>query len=211
MGVVYLSESAHPILKSYLTAQGLDIIEIHKTDRVYEGVASHPDIYLCRICGRTVWAGEDIGYEYPENIRYNAVQIGRHFLHHTKYTSPSLHKIAEENGLNIIHVKQGYTKCNTVVVDDNSLITSDAGIAAAASANGLKALLIRPGYVKLPGYPYGFLGGASGKMGDTLLFNGDLSTHPDHIAIRRFIEERGLLVRDFGEYELEDIGSIIFE
>lgn len=211
MGIVYVSESANPILKNYLAERGFEIIEIHKTDRVYAGVASHPDIYLCRICGRTVWAGEDLGYQYPENIRYNAVQIGRHFLHNTKYTSPALLKIAEENGLNIIHVTQGYTKCNTVVLDDLSLITSDAGIAAAASANGLQALLIRPGYVNLPGFSYGFLGGASGKMAETLVFNGNLSAHPDHLAIRRFIEERGIRIQDFPCYELEDIGSIIFE
>lgn len=211
MGTVYLSELANPILRTYLVSQGFSVAVVKKTGRVYDGVDSHPDIYMCRICGQTVAAGEDLGFAYPENIKYNGVQIGRHFLHNTKYTALPLMEIALANGLNIIHVNQGYTKCNTVVVDDESLITSDAGIAGAASENGIHVLLIQPGHVKLPGFPYGFLGGASGKIGNKLVFNGDLQGHPNDVAIRRFIEKRGLEIKDFPEYGLEDIGSIIFE
>ena len=199
------------MLKRYLAEKGFDILEIRKTGRVYDGVASHPDIYLCRICGQTVEAGNDLGFEYPENIKYNGVQIGRHFLHNTKHTAPSLMKIVRDCGLNIVHVNQGYTKCNTLAVDESSLITSDTGIARVAEENGLQVLLIRQGHVKLPGFAYGFLGGASGNTGSTVIFNGALAAHPDHIAIRRFINERGLDIRDFPEYELEDIGSILFE
>ena len=208
---VYLSEQANSILKRYLSEQGFDIFEVRKTGRVYDGIASHPDIYFCRISGQTVEAGEDLGFEYPENIKYNGVQIGRHFLHNTKHTAPSLLRTVRNSGLNIIHVNQGYTKCNTVSVDESSLITSDAGIARAAEENGLQVLLIRQGHVRLTGFPYGFLGGASRNSGSMVIFNGDLSAHPEHIAIRRFINERGLGIKDFPEYELEDIGSIIFE
>ncbi len=63
--------------------------------------------------------------------------------------------------------------------------------------------------MELPGYDTGFIGGTSGRVGDEIIFNGDLSAHPDCQAIRQFIEERGLKVRYFSGYPLRDIGSII--
>lgn len=50
----------------------------------------------------------------------------------------------------------------------------------------------RESQVILEGQPYGFLGGASGKVGNTIIFNGDITRHSDYEAIREFIESRGL-------------------
>jgi hypothetical protein len=69
-------------------------------------------------------------------------------------------------------VKQGYTKCSLVVVDEKSVITSDMGLAAALQRFEIDVLLISQGHVALPGLQYGFLGGASGRAGDEILFNG---------------------------------------
>jgi hypothetical protein len=73
----------------------------------------------------------------------------------------------------------------------------------------MDVLMITPGHILLPGYDTGFIGGASGRIGDTVIFNGDLSAHPDSDRIIRFIEDRGLKVRWFPEWPLKDIGSII--
>jgi hypothetical protein len=94
-------------------------------------------------------------------------------------------------------------------VDEDSIITYDRGIAKAAEAAGINVLTVDPGHVELPGYDTGFIGGTSGRVGDEIIFNGDLSAHPDCQAIRQFIEERGLKVRYFSGYPLRDIGSII--
>lgn len=96
-----------------------------------------------------------------------------------------------------------------MAVDGGAVITADTGIASALESRGLAVLRIRPGYVNLPGYDMGFLGGTSGRIGDAVWFNGDLSRHPDHLAIRTFIRGRGLEVVDFPGIELVDIGSII--
>ncbi|HWQ80326.1 MAG TPA: hypothetical protein VN381_15975 [Anaerovoracaceae bacterium] len=230
MNTICLSENANNILKERLRIKKYELIEVKKTDAVYESISAHCDIYLCKIynelvvapvqaplirdellrCGISYYQGVDrVGYRYPANIRYNAAQVGRHLIHDTSHTDPAILNIARELGMKLIHVKQGYSKCNLVVVDDNSVITSDLGLAAAMEKNGIDILLISPGHVDLPGLPYGFLGGASGKVDYEIIFNGNLSAHPDFEEIEKFIRQRDLRVTWFEEYPLEDIGSII--
>ena len=46
---------------------------------------------------------------------------------------------------------------------------------------GIDVLLIRPGYIELPGYPYGFIGGTNGNLSkDIIVFSGSLKEHPDY-------------------------------
>ena len=147
-----------------------------------------------------------IGSKYPANIIYNAACTGKFFLHNLKYTDPELLKSASE--MELINVPQGYTKCNTLIVDEDSIITSDEGIAKSCS-HKMNVLLVSPGHIKLQGFSYGFIGGASGRIDNTIYFNGDLSSHPDHKKITDFIKARDLDIKYFSEYPLEDIGSII--
>ena len=163
-----------------------------------------------------------IGDVYPYDVPYNAAVTGRYFLHNTDYTGPALLDLARQEGLEIIRVEQGYTKCSCVVVDEQAIITADRGIARRVSAwnamleeegaagEALECLLIRPGFVELPGYDSGFLGGASGKKGTEILFNGDLRAHPDFAIIRDFIASRGCTPVWYEGYPLRDIGSIIY-
>lgn len=84
--------------------------------------------------GYIVFEMGGIGYEYPFDIAYNAVATDRFFIHNTEWTSPSLLDRARDAGLEIISVKQGYTKCSCVVAGDNALITADEGILRAVEA-----------------------------------------------------------------------------
>ena len=186
----------------------INIIEI--SDVTYKPVSSHPDIYMCSMGpGKPVFFGcpEKIGSKYPGNIIYNAACTGKYFIHNTKHTNPELLKQIPET-VEIISVPQGYTKCNTLIVDENSIITSDFGIHKLCY-DKLNVLLIEKGHIKLQGFGYGFIGGASGRIGDTIIFNGDVSQHPDYEKIAAFIEDRDLKIKYFTEYPLEDIGSII--
>ena len=42
-----------------------------------------------------------------------------------------------------------------------------------------------------------------------IVFNGDLTVHPDFAAITEFIRSRNILPVWFEDYALEDIGSIL--
>ncbi len=209
MSKIYISEDANSLLKEYLSCRNHLIVEVKKANQVYESISSHPDIFMCKINNQIIMSENDLGYAYPDNIKYNGVQVGNYFIHHTDYTASKLMSAVKAAGLTPVHVPQGYTKCNIVVVDSNSIITSDEGIKNILVPLGLQVLLISPGNVKLKGFSYGFLGGASGKIGNSVVFNGNLSAHPDYQKIADFILARGLELKYFKEYDLEDIGSII--
>lgn len=230
MSIICLSEDAQDALKHYLRRKGHQIVEIKRTTAVYEAVSAHTDLYLCRIKNDRILSPEQNatigstlrqrgisytlgsplkGSRYPDNIAYNAAWAGSYLIHNLKYTDPAILKKAEELELETVHVKQGYTKCSLVVVDEHSLITSDQGIAGSLTQYPLDVLLISCGHVRLDGFAYGFLGGASGRVDDEILFNGDLSAHPDFEKITAFIKSKGLSPVFFKGYELEDIGSII--
>ncbi len=143
---------------------------------------------------------------------------------------------AELGEMTLVDVKQGYAKCSTLIVDERSIITYDRGIAEPCRKAGMDVLLISPGHVRLDGYNTGFIGGCSGRINarisingktkdeikaefeaeivegetkGTIVFNGDLSQHPDCEAITLFIQSKGLECKWFEGWELTDIGSII--
>lgn len=232
MSTVYLSKNANKILQDYITQSGHKLILIEDMGKVYPEVATHPDIYMCKLGGlppspvfsilNEVLTDKptDLGYRYPENIKYNAVCMGNFFIHNLRYTAPTLLDKAKTLSLNLIDVKQGYTKCNMVVLNDHYAITADEGILnsvnkkftqCSKSSDKIHLLSVSPGHVKLEGFPYGFLGGASGRVDNEIIFNGNLKAHPDYEEICEFIASQDLKLKYFEEYQLEDIGSIIEE
>ena len=212
---IYVSQYANKELIEYLSYHDRTLHFVSPGGRTYPAVDSHPDMYYCKM-GITnsacIFRGDpqEIGAAYPKNIPFNAVCLDGYFIHNVKYTSPSLLNKAREMGLKFINVNQGYTKCNCVIVDGHSIITSDEGIYNQIKKYAdVEPLKIRTGYVQLTGFEYGFLGGASGRVGNEIVFNGDLSAHPDYEAIGQFIETRGLSIKYFPDYPLTDIGSIL--
>lgn len=206
---VYISEKAHALLKNEFT----DKVLVRKAAPLYSAIEAHPDIYMCRLPdGRVLKARDgELGGAYPLDIPFNALCLDKYFVHNLKYTNKRLLKCAEEYGLVPVNVKQGYTKCSCVVVDGKSVITADNGVYSALSVLGdVDVLKIRPGYVSLKGLEYGFLGGASGRVGDTVYFSGDITQHPDYGEIYAFIRERNVGIKAF-PFPLEDVGSIIEE
>ena len=214
---VYISADARPELTAWLRDEGFEAAMISTEGIVLEQLSNHPDIFMCRSGTEIVFSryvsGECCGTElnpvYPGDIAFNAACTGRYFIHNLKYTAPELLAAAEAPGMTMISTRQGYTKCSTVIVDEDSIITYDDAIAKPCSAAGMNVLKIRPGHILLPGFDTGFIGGTSGRIRDTIVFNGDLTRHPDFEAIRDFIEKRGLELKWFGDWPLTDIGSII--
>ncbi len=226
MNKVYISQLADNIIKDYLNNLGYEVILVKPMADIDPAIACHPDIYVCHLASKgifdqpgcledkdLVFHGEPskLTHDYPGHAIYNGCSTGKYFIHNLKITDSDLLEAVRKAGLIEVHVAQGYAKCSCVVVDEDSIITADQGIAKAAKAAGLDVLVVKVGEVALDGYPYGFIGGASGKVGKTIVFNGNLSSHTDYLAIKDFIESRGLSIKYFDEYPLTDIGSIIEE
>lgn len=210
MSVVYLSHLACAPLGDYLRSRGHTLRLIKEDNRFGPGVGSHADLRLCVVNGKALFFEGEPLPRYPDNAAMCALVMEGFLIHRLDITSPVILNRCARLGYRTVNVRQGYTRCSCVPVDGKSLITSDPGIFAALSGiPELSVLKIREGGVSLPGYPSGFLGGASGRVGGEVLFNGDLSAHPDLPAIRDFVEKRGARLRYFPGFALCDIGAII--
>ena len=214
MSAVYLSHRALPELKKYLEGRGHALRLIEDDKRYGPGVESHADLRICKMgpSGPLLTAGPPSSPSYPQNAAMCALILDGFLIHRLDITGGSILKYCRERSFREINVRQGYTRCSCVPVDGVSVITSDPGIFAALSrVPELHVLKIREGFVSLPGFETGFIGGTAGTVDGELIFNGDLSLHPDFEAIRDFIASRGVKMRYFPGAELCDIGSLIEE
>ena len=142
---------------------------------------------------------------YPRDIGLNAAVVGDYLICNVKYTDETVLEHADK----IIDVKQGYAKCSVCMVDENSIITSDAGIYSAAKKNNIEVLLISKGHITLDGYNYGFIGGCSGLISkNKLAFTGSIAVHPDYEKIKKFCEGRGVEIVSLSNEKLYDYGSM---
>lgn len=206
---------------------------VPKNNNVYESIIYHPDIYLFQLNqkiiihskglpGETLDLLKKSGMEliegkripngiYPDTAYYNAVSIGNYFLHNLKYTDPVILDNAKKQGFEIINVSQGYVRCSVVILNDNTVITSDNGIAESLKKLNFNVLKISQGSVELPGEKYGFLGGASGLMPDgRVLFVGDIDYHPDVLKIKAFLYNHKVNYITLKNLPLYDCGTILF-
>ena len=215
MNKLYLSRNANRILIDYLQEKGYVLEFINSNGIVDDSIAAHPDVFLCKMGidkDSPIFFAEnkDLGHEYPADVAFNAACTGKYFIHNLAYTNEKLLAAAKAMDMILVDVKQGYTKCSIAIIDETSIITYDEGIAKACEKHkDLDVLKIAPGFVRLDGYDTGFIGGTCGRVGDEIIFNGDLFAHPDFTAIVKFIEKRGLTCKWFADYKLTDIGSIL--
>ena len=211
MSYIYISHNADSRLKVWIASQGHQILEIKDQPSVYPAISSHADIFICRLgysSSAPLFAKTPLGKEYPLCAALCAAANDKYFIHNLKIADPDLLAAASDAGLKSIHTNQGFTRCNLLPVGDG-FITSDMGIYKVLKQNGIDSLLIEEGHITLHGHQFGFIGGCAGVIGNTAVFNGDLSSHPNYAEITRYIAAKGLNIHFFPQYPLEDIGSII--
>lgn len=152
---------------------------------------------------------KNIDKDYPNNVMLNCVVLNDKLICNTKTISDEVLQMAIKDNLKIINVNQGYTKCSTCIVNENAIITSDKSIYKSCR-NEMDVLLIRQGYIELPGTDYGFIGGSSFKCNrNTLVFTGNIKLHPDYESIKSFAQNHNVELLSLTENTMIDIGSII--
>ena len=218
---------------SSLVNLGIEVIKTARHLNLYDAVSYHPDVVIhhlgeefivyapgtshtmldeLRKLGFSLIEGQTpLNEKYPFNIAYNVARVGDLAFHNTKYTDPLLKKELEKRNIEIIHVKQGYSKCSVSIVNNNSIITSDTGIAKAAESRGVEVLLIDPSKnILLPGLDYGFIGGSAGLIDkDKWAVTGDISSLNSSNEIVNFLSCRKIKIVSLSEGSVIDIGSII--
>lgn len=213
-----------------LKNMGLTIIKTRKCGKVYDSIGYHPDIQLCLLdktslvvapgqydyfrerlspYGLEVIKGEtELGEKYPKNISYNVGIIDNYAFHTSKYTDPILKRELEKRSIELIDIKQGYSKCSMAVIDKDKLITADRIIDKEARRLGLDSLLISPGHISLEGQNYGFIGGSTGFKDGQLLVAGHLKDHPDMGRVEKFLAQSNYKLNYLSDKRVEDLGTI---
>lgn len=148
---------------------------------------------------------------YPNDAQMNVCIIGDKVIYNPKTVPDVMVKYLTFGDRAVqINNRQGYSRCSVCVVNDNAIITADEGIYRSAEAHGIDVLKIQPGYIDLPGFDYGFIGGASFKISATkLAFTGRLDSHPDEERITEFASLHNVDIVYITDKQAFDIGGAI--
>lgn len=167
-----------------------------------------------------------IGEKYPEDIPYNVAIVGKNAVHNFNYTDPEVKKYLKTCEYNLIDVSQGYSNCSTTIIDNNSCIVSDISIATALSENGVDVLYALEPDIKLLKrtnklfaqeskmcFEYsdmsGFIGGAIARIENTVIVFGDIKKLVNADKIKKYINSKGLELKDFPGLDVIDYGGIV--
>lgn len=149
---------------------------------------------------------ETAGNEYPNDVALNALRLSD-----TVYGLESaVSSMIRERAKRFVPVRQGYTRCSCAAIRENAVITADRGLASVLKKDGADVLTIRPGYILLEGYDYGFIGGAGGKISENeYVFFGDVTAHPDYPEMKDFAAAHGVRLIPLSSEPLTDYGGLI--
>lgn len=181
------------------------------TRKSYYRTAEDKIDLICEKCGlELILSDAEAGDKYPSDCGLCAVISCRNIICRKSSADGEILRLADDLGFNILNVPQGYSKCSCAVLTDGAIITSDRGIAKVTLENDIDTLLITEGNVDLPGYSYGFIGGATGICDDKLYFCGNLNSHPDHKVIKEFAKRHITKCVSLSDEKLYDVGSLLF-
>lgn len=215
-------------IASRLEALGFELFFTKPSEGVLPALKYHPDMQIARSGGFAVC--EPSGYEYysgfigttkvtavkgesvltsnyPGDIAYNISEVGDYIFHSVGHTDAKVVKAAF--GKTFINVAQGYSGCSICRIGGNAIITADISIHRAACAHGIDSLLISVGGIYLPGFDFGFIGGASFYFKNTVYFFGRISSHPDYEKIKVFCDKHEKNICELSDGVLSDYGSLI--
>lgn len=229
MRYIFMSCDMPRETEAVLSAYG-ECVRIPPLSSLPAPVCTHPDMQMALLGGKMIIHSENTalaeilrkrhipyiaepraaGAAYPHDVLLNCFALGSLFFC-SKYTSEAALATALSAGLIPVVTKQGYAKCSCLCLHE-SIITADGAITCACAKHGAQYLHIGAGSIGINGYDYGFIGGASGVIGDTVIFFGDINTHPDGEKIKEYIYSKNMNIICAGDGKLFDYGGlVIFE
>ena len=226
--IALLSEHIPDTVSRVFENLGYGCVSLPSFSELDAPVAAHPDMLFFKIedkkllCDQRyykenaallssidvefVFSKAVVSGQYPNDIAFDVFSFDGVLYGKLDFIAPEI----RQSFKNAVNVKQGYTKCSTLLTD-RCAITADQGIYARLKENGVNVIKISPSGISLPGYGAGFIGGASAydHQNDTVVFFGDLSVHPDCDMIRSFLIENGHKIISVSDRPLTDYGGAI--
>lgn len=128
---VFLGKDNVPLLENSLKSLDINICSLEGDSRLDKRVASHTDILMLHLGSNHIVlskfqgnfpfgdtkiavSASNFSTNYPDDVALNAVIIGKNIICNKKHTDKYIIEYATDNNLNIIDVKQGYSKCSVV-------------------------------------------------------------------------------------------------
>jgi len=192
----------------------------------YEAVSGHPDIFFFQHPGGLIVAPNtpeeyqsvlrdhgvsfvqgtrSVGNFYPYTAHYNAIFTHKGVLHNQSICDPAL----LEAGSGIIHCRQGYVRCNTILIGD-IYYTSDRGIGKVLQNEFFDICYVDPHQIVLKGFKHGFFGGCCGVLNQKVFICGELSSLNDGETLKQSITRSGFEIVELCKGPLVDVGGIFF-
>lgn len=215
-----ISKRALKKLENYAT-----ILLFETKNIVYPAISGHPDIFIFQnkehlivapnipksILHRLEQYGivydfglNKLGQEHPFTTWYNASAGDSMLICKPQLTDDRILKLYDESS--IIEVNQSYTRCSTLIITKDFVLTSDAGIKRQMP----NYLYFEADKIILPGFKNGFLGGCLGLANNTLFVNGNADLLKASIDFQTKAEALQLNLIELDNGPLTDIGSILF-
>ncbi len=205
------------------------LFELESRDIVYPAISGHPDIFM-HLAEETlviapnatldlisflntnsipfIFGEMNLGYSHPETSYYNAISTSQSLLHNIKYTDAAIKN--NSSGKKIINVRQSYTRCNVIPLQNEVYITSDKGIYTTLKEFNISTYLFSPKSILLEGFQYGFIGGCAGVIGKEIYFIGNLDYYLEGERLRKVIKELDYRIIELYDGPLFDGGGILF-
>lgn len=216
-----------------LNDMGICTYKLGRTDNILSELAYHPDILVNNV-REGLWLCESNAKYLPKDMpkdlrtsifRESEVELGTLYPFDCPFNNFRLKRalvcgmsadhiiksFADYDEHRIIYVKQNYTKCCCVIVNEEAVITSDIYIGKALRENGFDVLVVEDvDDIKLNGYSHGLIGGCSGKVSDNLIvFTGDLNLYRFGDDIRDFCRNYKVDCLSLSHKPLYDYGGIL--
>ena len=211
MSIVMSGE--YPEFVSAMHDRGYKVIPTKRISCYYQPEQFHADMQLLKIRDRLFTPDKcrrKPSRDYPQNVLLNCLFLGNRLYGKLTAIDETVLEYCEEQGIELVNVNQGYTRCSTLVVNEYAVITADTSIEKAMKAHGVEVLRISQGHIRLEGFDYGFIGGCSGRIGNTIFFFGNIRNHPDYSEIKAFIDSYNSKFEILcEEIPLTDIGGIV--
>lgn len=210
--------------KINLRAYG-ELIEVPQNDVVYTAISSHPDIFIFQDRDKLIVApnspasliselknrnikfefGEvSLGKKYPQTAHYNIAFNDGLMIHKKGITDEKL--IEKTKPDEFVNVNQAYSRCTTLILKKDRIITSDSGINKALP----QSFFIDDSNIILPGFDHGFFGGCCGVFENKLFVMGEIDTLPNSIELKKYIKESGFEIIELNKGCLFDGGGLFF-
>lgn len=228
-----IGESASDDIIKNAEALGFKIVTLPSDSRLPAPTASHADMLLFLIdtkifCNEIYFKNnqnvfaciKEYGYDvipcdfevkslYPHDVALNQALIGKYVVGKQDSCAKEIIKYVSENTYSYLAIKQGYAKCSTLILNKKAIVTADDSIISIAKDLDIDVLKIRNASteIRLDGYDYGFIGGASAVYENNVYFFGNIELHQNGAQIQDFCKKHGFNVVSMSKEPLYDLGG----